>query len=313
MPGPSPEDNQPTAVRIFALKYAKAEEVAKTISKAAPGRPPILAVPDYRTNAVIITTAAERFKVVEELVKLLDAPARDTASGHNVQVVILKNARASELAKMLQPMVPDAIFAADSLSNTLVFSASDSTKMIVEQLVQRLDQERPGAEPPQGRKVRVVWLVSGLDLPAPPPDMKDVTEELATMGVEGLGLGAQSIVQTVSSGKFSVQCSPVAFSRCRLEMKGTLEEDRNGPPRVELTLSAMGLLQPPPPVVPQPTPAAGPLPPQPVLPSPGPNQLASISTTLMAPPGHKVVLGVSPIEKYTSVFVIQVLPGTSGK
>lgn len=316
MPGPSPEDNQPTVVRIFALRYATAEDVAKTISRAAPGRPPIVAVPDPRTNAVIITTTAERFKVVEDLIKQLDVDAPNAVMERICRVIVLKNARAEDLAKTLQPMIPspEAVFSPDPVSNRLIYSAATSaTDAIVQKLVEGLDQAKSAIATQQGRKVRVVWLVSGLELPPPPPDMNDVVKELEGMGIEGLGLAAQSMVQTISSGKFTVQCSPAAFSRCRLEMKGTLEEDKDSAPRVELTLSAMGLLQAPAPAAPQPSPGPGIPPLPPGLPSPGPNQLASISTTLMAPPGHKVVLGVSPIEKYTSVFVIQVLPGTSGK
>jgi hypothetical protein len=303
-PASSPDDAQPLQVRVFALKYAKAEDVAKTIAKTSFGRSPLMAIPDPRTNCVILTSTADRFKTVEELVRQLDVPVADTVSDRLVQVLELRSARAEELAKVLQGMVPDATFAADRVSNKLVFSGNAASQALVHEITRHLDQEKPADVPEQGRKVRVVWLVSDSELPPPPPDMKDVVDELGSMGITKLGLAAQSMVQAVSSGKFSIQCSPAAFANCRLRIEGTLQESKNEVPRLELMLNASGALPPPPSAVPQPPPAPGP----PVPPA-GSSQLASISTTVMASPGHKVVLGVVPIEKYTSVFVIQILPG----
>ncbi|HOW71551.1 MAG TPA: secretin N-terminal domain-containing protein [Phycisphaerae bacterium] len=300
--------DEPLMVRIYALKHARAEEVAKTITRTAFGRSPLMAVPDSRTNAVILNATADRLEVVEELIKELDKPVHEAAADRLCQVVALRNTRADELVKVLQGVVPDATFSADRVSNRLLFSGNAASQALVQQIVTQLDREQPADGPQQGRKVRVVWLVSNSELPPPPPDMNDVVNELASMGITRLGLAAQSLVQAVSGGKFSIQCSPAAFTGCRLRIEGGLQESKNEPPRVELVLNATGAL---------PTQSLPPPPPQPVPPTPMPPptsaQLASITTTVMAEPGHKVVLGVAPIEKYASVFVIQILPGSSLK
>ncbi|MBP7933769.1 MAG: hypothetical protein KA354_03890 [Phycisphaerae bacterium] len=298
----------PLMVRIYPLRHAKAEDVAKTITITSFGRSPLMVVPDSRTNAVILNAPADRLEVVEELIKELDKPVQEAAADRLCQVLALKNARAEELVKVLQGMVPEATFSADRVSNKLLFSGNAAAQALVQQIVTQLDRERPAEGPQQGRKVRVVWLVSNSELPPPPPDMNDVVDELASMGITHLGLAAQSMVQAVSSGKFSIQCSPAAFAGCRLRIEGVLQESKNELPRIELTLNATGALPMPlSATLPPPPPSPGP------MPSPASAQLASITTTVMAEAGHKVVLGVAPIEKYTSVFVIQILPGSSVK
>lgn len=174
--------------------------------------------------------------------------------------------------------------------------------LITEKLIQELDSGSagPGAE---SRRVRLVWLVSIPTLSPAPPDLQDVLDELQAMGVRDLRLAAQHIVETTSGNTFEIQSAPAAFDHCRLKIEGKLEQARTQPPRLEVAITASGA-----PKADPDTPSAFPQAPRPAVPD-----LATLRTAIVAPPGHKVVLGVTPIGPHTSVFVIQLLESKPGK
>jgi general secretion pathway protein D len=111
----------PPSLKIFPLRYAAAQDIAKTLEAvyqetaapgAAPGaRPrsmrmakirgvPLRFIPDARTNTLIVLAAPETLKDVEELVLKLDVPGPATAGGR-INVYYLENADAEDLAKVL--------------------------------------------------------------------------------------------------------------------------------------------------------------------------------------------------------------------
>jgi hypothetical protein len=169
------------------------------------------------------------------------------------------------------------------------------------ELISQLDRPTP-VEPRLGRKVRIVWLVRRLDLPPPPPDLKDVIDELDSLGVKNLRLVTQNMIQTISGEEFSIQCTPPGFLNCRVRIQGKSEEHGAGTPRLRLSLNAVGKV---PLMEPQPRPAPADL--RGASAPVRPKRTGQLATTVFAPPGHKVVLA-SPHRPVHVVFVIQILP-----
>ena len=111
----------PPSLKIFPLRYAAAQDIAKTLESiyaetVAPGQAPgargrslrvartrgapLRFIPDLRTNALIVLASPDTMKDVEELVQKLDVPGPASAGG-KINVYYLENADAEDLAKVL--------------------------------------------------------------------------------------------------------------------------------------------------------------------------------------------------------------------
>jgi hypothetical protein len=305
---PGAEVGQPTTdpsatnsdLRVYALKYLNAEDAVSSLSGILQGPIGVQVTADPRTNALIVSAPPDQHARIREVLTLIDVPATSKPPAEPViQSIHLKNAPASATVKVLQQLSLDVTVAVDERTNTLLLSGEPVALDVAKGIIQQLDVPQPGAQPCESCQVRVVWLVSNAELPAPPPDMKDVIDELASMGIKDLKLAAQSVVRTVSDGKFTIQATPAAFPFCTLEIQGAIQEMKSEQTHLDLTLDARGLQAPP----------SGPVP----VPGPAKANLVSIRTAIIAPAGHKVVLGVAPIGTCTSAFVVQVLGNTPGK
>ena len=169
--------------------------------------------------------------------------------------------------------------------------ASPATHEKIAQVIKQIDQ------PPQSKRVRVIWLVSGMkrDAPVPGADLKDVVAGLENMGVEDLRVAAHVMVRCLGNQSFQlgsqVLLADNPLQYCDLQIDGQFRE-RDGRPRgMRINIRANEEVRP--------------------VEQQGfgvkrvtRKTLAQLSTTISAPPGHAVVLGVSPIGKLTSVFVV---------
>jgi hypothetical protein len=149
-------------------------------------------------------------------------------------------------------------------------------------------------------QLRIVWLTSDPGRkdanpgPPPPDDLKEVVAELARVGVRDPYLVCQMIVNTSPDGAFDMQGS-ASLERvpCVVNVSGQVAERAGGVPGVQIQLEAL-------------------------LPSDEPGGKTSrrgsapaicrLRTGISAPPGHAVVLGVTPTDGTTSAFVVQLLP-----
>jgi hypothetical protein len=144
---------------------------------------------------------------------------------------------------------------------------------------------RPEEEP---CRVRIVWFV-GLepgvkeDAP-PPPDLGDVIEELSAIGVTNLHLGAQTIVQAITNEEFEVaaETDPIWGGPNRLEFSGELGDTVGTARRLTVDLKIEDSEQG--------------------------EVVCRLTTSLVAPIGHAVVLGVAPmVQRRSSVLVLQIM------
>ena len=217
-----------------------------------------------------------------------------------LKVFQLANAQARDLAVVLQGVLGDSPLAVDERTNSIIVSGENERLNIAEALIERLDSVTNPAALPTARpdhppvQVRVLWLVSGLkgDRAAPAKDLEPVVGALAKLGIEDLRVVANSLVN-VSGKEFALLGTPLLDAPTRFEVTGTLEW---APPmhHPKLTLDLEVRVD------------RGA--------SPGakdaqlaPHKLVSLSSTIDAPYGQFVVLGASPIDEMTSVFVLQVV------
>lgn len=142
-------------------------------------------------------------------------------------------------------------------------------------------------------QIRLVWLVGGLadDAAAvPPADLESVTRELEKMGVTNLTMAAQLVVNVTEGEKFSVSGTAKVNEPCSLQAAGLLgRTSLEQPPagisadeswlRLEISARVTGGEQRQP--------------------------LCTLQTTVKAPIGQSVVLGITPVQSKPSVFVLQ--------
>jgi hypothetical protein len=152
----------------------------------------------------------------------------------------------------------------------------------------------PAKRPPE-RQIRIVWLVTGEASRkgmAPPDDLRDVLSELAKLGVKNPRLAAQSFVNASAGRQFKSEGTAVIAQgdevavTCPLKIIGRVEEGDQETPRLQIEIEALqenhGATQ---------------------------RTLCKLDTTITTPPGHAVVLGMTPTDSMTSIFVVQVLAG----
>ena len=221
------------------------------------------------------------------------------APERTIKVFQLANARAGQLVEVLESVVQEGRLAVDERTNSILLSGDAETARIAEALIEKLDSQETKreaspaqADRPRSLQVRLIWLVSGLqDERAPPAkDLEPVLKELSALGIEGLRVVSNALVN-IRSDEFSLQGTPMVGRPVRLEAQGNCEWTANEPqPTVRLVIRVQGTT------------------PDSQRPAPRQSDLVSLSTTIDAPFGQFVVLGAAPMGEMTSVFVLQIVP-----
>ncbi len=144
-------------VRIFALKHARAEQIAPTLQrifgpKQGRGRPakpttfPITIVADKRTNSLIVSAIADDFAKVERMLASLDVKPADEAK-IQIRSYALTKANAKEAARSLSRLFaahkgpktePQPRFEAESKSNQLIVAATAEQFETIGKLIKQM-------------------------------------------------------------------------------------------------------------------------------------------------------------------------------
>jgi hypothetical protein len=291
-PPPSPAAEMPTEMRVFHARHVKAQDLAQTIRTIWGQRlgPQLSVAVDERSNSVIVMAGAGELALVETLVNKLDAASDADRSGNVIRILPLSHARADGgLVNALGLVLPKGSFQVDQLRNQVIVSGDPKTVEGAESFIRHLDTLQSKPKSPQVQ-VRLVWLASGSnDVRKPPEDMKAVITELAKLGIEEPCLVSQTSVAAQPDAQFRLEgLAGLGTPPYRLSVSGKLL----GAPgeltnRLQISIQA--------------TQAAGPG-------AAGSNQIGRLDTEITAPPGQFVVLGMTPTETTTSVFVVQILP-----
>lgn len=298
-------------IKIFTLANGVASELLPAVSQLI-GRD-VKIIADPRTNSLIATGPKNRLTVLEAIVMRMDQQKRDKKP--TIRSIPVRFAAASDVVNALARLNTNASIAADPTRNLVLINSDAATYQSLEETIFSID--KAAALDAQPQQVRIVWLVSGLDKKnAPPPaDLKDVIDELGKIGVKDLKLAAQSVVTTVTSAggtQFMTQGRTTLKTPTQLDVTGQISRGKENNFTMEVSIQAreigkaaagaggVGVAQPP---------GGG----RRRFRSSGSTNLCSINTSVTAPPGHAVVLGVTPIDSMNSVFVIQVLPKKTKK
>ncbi len=283
-------------VSVYPLRYAEAGGVAKAI---APLIEPVGKVTaDAATRSLVVSATAELHDTVAEVIAQLDTKPRDTGEEMIVQAYSLKHAKADKLGAAVLPLLgPRGTLSRDMERNLLIIKDVSNVQQTAARLIEILDVPAP-AGALTARRVRVVWLVSlsGLkDKEKPgrklPPDLKEVEAELAKAGVEDLRVLAQFLATCVGTEEF--RTSGEVEGPCRVSVEGQFVERSASAVALKIAITATQLraLDPQKPA--------------------GEHQyfeIATVDSTIIAPPGHAVVLAmcpmVTPKGTLTSVFVV---------
>lgn len=284
--------------RVFPLKYADLEEAQAVLAEILADKDARVAV-EEGTRSMVVAASPEVLEKVAGLLKDLDVPP-PSEPFQQIKVFTLVNVDPDSAAKVLSELLqPRGVrFAVDRRTKSLIAMGSHETLSVMDALLTRLDQtagEEPKKPAPLATfRVRVVWLASGLsrdDAPKPADDLKEVVTELGKLGVGELREVGQAIVNTMPDGSgFEISSSPTFDdSSAELRIAGELEEE-DGTPKLQIQISASERAE-------RSSSARSPA-----------RRLVDLETTITAPCGHYVVLGVTPVGKATSVFVVQVAP-----
>lgn len=294
-----PGESDKHQTRVSQLAHVAAEDACDLLDDTFGREEGFHCTHDPRTNTLIVTASEVTFLRVEQLLKALDVPQQDAGDQPDVRVFPLRHVAPDDtLEEALELVLDDrGSFAIDRARKQVLVKAPFTTQERVESILEHLDVPlgAGGSASPE-RRLRLVWLVSGLereDAAPPPGDLKEVIEELAKIGVTDLKLAAQTVV-TLAGSEFAITASPILDKPCELTIEGVRGESGD-PNQLELRLKVREVFE-------YVTPAK---PGKASSERIGLRDLCQLETTVSAPPGHAVVLGVTPIGKMTSVFVIQ--------
>ncbi len=168
----SPEASDDQLIEVFVLEHGSAREVARSITDLFPRRgrsdSRVTAVPDSRTNAVIVSAPKETLPQVTALIEQLDEFPESEAVA--IRTFSLTTARADEVAETLrsalrldetasgqarnmqstvrrfvndagEPIEVRAEITAERRSNTVLVTADDASMSLIAQLIDELDEQ----------------------------------------------------------------------------------------------------------------------------------------------------------------------------
>jgi hypothetical protein len=295
---PKGQGTSRSGLAVIQIEHLPASEVQQQLNVLL-GDETLRTVP-LGNNALAVSAPPETIQEIRDYiasidVKVAEGPAFGVAQ--RLQVVTLENPENDEDLPRVLGLFGNIQHALDRQRHAVVLTGPEKDVQEAVKVLRQLEEQRAArpAERPRARnyRVRVVWLANypgvkelpkGRNLPVP-PDLKEVQSELAKMGIDDLRLVSQSLAST-NSGEFQVEGvlpgMPGGPPNPRILVKGTILQP--GDDRLGLALS----LDVGEPGEPQ-------------------NKLCRLSTRITTTSGHLVVLGVTPADESTSVFVVQVV------
>jgi hypothetical protein len=285
-------------VSVFTLKYTRAEDMARLLAQLLGNKGHSFAA-DERTNSIVVSGQATEMEQIQAVLARLDVPtaAEDSARIMRLKTFSLESTEPDDSVQSALQVIFNGgrpgNFSLDRQRKMVIVYADDPTLKTVEDLLRRMDERRV-PRPEMDLQLRVLWLVSGTPpgdpqpTPPPPDDVKEVLPGLAKLGVTRPWLNAQMLVNVQPNVQFQVKGVPSLLGS-QFSVTGSMSLEKQTP-SVNVTLRATrGQVdgnQP---------------------------DIANLQTEITAPVGHMVVLGVTPTDAMTSVFVLQVLPRDAKK
>ena len=291
---------------VFKLKHATAHDALETISRIFDSAS-VRLVDVPRLNSLIVAAPREELEEIQKMIEILDR--EPPVAEKQVRIFNLSNIEPDNALASALHLIDDANVSFDRGRGAVIAAGSESTLNAIEALLAQLDRQpdrRTDTSPEKVNEyqVRLVWLVAGLKgegVQSVPADLENVTRELAKIGITDLRMAAQLMINTLVGHDFTTTGTAQLGQPCIFELSGSIEF-RQAPSSFagasnEYTGTASRTSQHP----------------QLQLNVLATKQnakaiLCQLKTTIKAPIGHSVVLGVTPLDSMTSVFVVQLRP-----
>jgi hypothetical protein len=279
-------------LEAFTLRYADATTTATVVSELFPKNDQVRVIADPRSNRLIVWASGADLLTIRKFLEQVDGPRGNNERGPQTDVFYVRKIALDEnLEKILKVVLGETkgtSFALDPKRNAVIIRGDRNTMDMVKAILSNLEQQ-VASETAVNIQVRIVWLVDGEAPEKGKPlsrDLKSIEAPLAKLGMDRVWVVGQLLVNAQPDKEFQGQGrvdlglkSPVMW-----EVAGKFSVDKRTA-RLELTIDAKEM-----------TPGLG-----------GPGALCHLSTEITAPPGHVVLLGTTPTEGRTSVFVVQLL------
>jgi len=301
-----PEDSAPNEVLVMPLKSAEAAEAARLLKILLGMKTPegedsgdagafVPIAVDQRTNSIIVNAPVDKVARIRSILTKLDvAPDPRKADPGMLSVVPLGSIQPDQsledaLKLVFLGKLPNSNFTLDRQRKAVIIWADDNTKRAAMELLARLEQtgevqKLSGAS--MDVRIRVIWLVNGLasqkEAPPLPEDLKEILPGLAKLGIDQPRLAAQTLVNVTPNRSFQTTGMAKLDYSC-LYTVGGLFTGGTEPPKLEIEIRATRQKEK------------------------STEEICSLRTTISAPLGHLVVLGITPTQETTSAFVVQVL------
>lgn len=286
-PEAMPAGKEEQSVRIYGLKHANGQLLSELLPAVFPAAHVVL---DSTNNRLVVMASASEHGRLEKLISEFDVSAPE----EQIKVFSLVNVEASTMLEAVSSIGDSAKvkLAVDPRSNSLLAAGPASELAAIEAILLKLD-EKSQVLPEKSFRVRIVWFAEG------PPDGETTTadgdlavvlQELSKIGIAGLRPIGQTTVSTAVGGKFHVNCPAIlSADAAELRIQGELTL-RQVVPRLAIDISARRGV-----VTGDADDAAA-----------RRVELVQLSTEIVAPLGHFVVLGTTPVHEKTMAFAVQV-------
>ena len=280
-------------IKVFSLENAKAADAKGIVSDLVGNVVKLTA--DERTNSLIGIGPKGDLEVVEALLLRLDESQEPRL---DVRAYILNQISVEDVAKSLEKLGVDADFAVDAQGGRLLVRAKQDIHKSVAEFLQAMESPMPEAKT-ERMQLRIIWLVdeklAGKEAREPAKNLEKVVKVLEEkLGVTNLKMAAQVFINVdVAQGRPFTAQGTTSFSEvgeAELAVEGMVNQTPTT--TMDISIRARQVSQ---------------------RSSRGDgftrntDELASINTSVAAPLGHSIILGMAPIQSADSVFVLQVL------
>jgi len=286
-----PGENKKVLI-AYPLNYVDGKDVLQCVRTFSPEAQVTI---DSTRKRVIVFASHTAHQRLMDLLKKIDVPPAEEES--QLKVFSLVNANASSMSSLLSRIASnkEVKIAADLRTNSLLAVGPPDQLQVIAALLMSLDEksDRELHLPNKTYRVRIVWFAEG-----PPNDkavkldngLQVVQDELSRIGIKAIRQMGQTMVSAAPQGDFNIGCSVVlGDGPADLEINGNLDMRRETPHlKIEISVGRDQALA---------DRDAG---------TTRPVQVVNLATEIIAPLGHYVVLGVTPVQEKTLAFAVQV-------
>ena len=298
---PMNEDAATGDFEIIRLKNANAKETVNLLRELlgltkGTVNQEVSIIEDPRTNSLLVSARAREMAKIRAILSKIDIADQEeaAASPERLSVVPLRFLEPDSTLRQALQMVVQAKgqgnFTVDPMRKAVIIWGDENTQRSLAELLQRLEVQsqdhQKSNQPEVDVQVRLAWLVNApasKDARPLPPDLKDVLPGLSKLGIDRPHLAAQTLINVRPNTRFQAKGLVTEYN-CEFSVTGMFRNQKEKP-ELQIGIRAIRVKE----------------------------EICRLETEISAPLGHLVVLGMTPVEGTTSVFVVQILGPDAAK